>query len=136
MRIGFPGDVESLVSLAYHRRWCTPANREGWLRKSIVSRYNLSMQVTVEIPDQFVPYIVPEGTDAARRLLEDSVAASYRERRLTMEQVRQLLGFATRMEVDPFLQRYEIYDYSVNDLREDMAGLDNLLGARPKRKIA
>jgi hypothetical protein len=69
-------------------------------------------------------------------LLEDSVAASYRERRLTMEQVRQLLGFATRVEVDPFLQRYEIYDYSVNDLREDMAGLDDLLGARPKRKIA
>jgi hypothetical protein len=53
-----------------------------------------------------------------------------------MEQVRQLLGFATRVEVDPFLQRYEIYDYSVNDLREDMAGLDDLLGARPKRKIA
>jgi hypothetical protein len=94
------------------------------------------MQVTVDIPDQFVRYIVPEGTNAGRRLLEDSVAASYRERRLTMEQVRQLLGFATRMEVDPFLQRYEIYDYSVNDLREDMAGLDDLLGARPKRKIA
>jgi hypothetical protein len=94
------------------------------------------MQVTVDIPDQFVRNIVPEGTDAARRLLEDSVAASYRERRLTMEQVRQLLGFATRMEVDPFLQRYEIYDYSVDDLREDMAGLDDLLGARPKRKIA
>jgi hypothetical protein len=94
------------------------------------------MQVTVDIPDQFVRYIVPEGTNAGRRLLEDSVAAYYRERRLTMEQVRQLLGFATRMEVDPFLQRYEIYDYSVNDLREDMAGLDDLLGARPKRKIA
>ena len=94
------------------------------------------MQVTVDIPDQFVRNIVPEGTDAARRLLEDSVAAAYRERRLTTEQVRQLLGFATRMEVDPFLQRYEIFDYSVDELREDMAGLDDLLGARPKRKMA
>ena len=89
------------------------------------------MQVTVEIPDSFVPYLVPEGKDAARRLLEDTVAAAYRERRLTMEQVRQILGFATRMEVDPFLQRYEIYDYTVDDLREDMAGLDELLGSRP-----
>ena len=53
-----------------------------------------------------------------------------------MEQVRQLLGFATRMEVDPFLKRYQIYDYTVDDLREDMAGLDNLLGARPERKTA
>jgi hypothetical protein len=94
------------------------------------------MQVTVEIPDRFVSHIVPEGTDAARRLLEDSVAASYRERRLTTEQVRQLLGFATLMEVDPFLKRYEIYDYTVDDLREDMAGLDDLLGARPDRKSA
>ena len=94
------------------------------------------MQVTVDIPDQFVSHIVPEGADAARQLLEDSVAASYRERRLTLEQVRQLLGYATRIEVDPFLKRYEIYDYTADDLREDMAGLDDLLGARPKRKTA
>jgi hypothetical protein len=94
------------------------------------------MQVTVEIPDQFVPFIVPEGKDAERRLLEDTVASAYRERRLTMEQVRQLLGFATRMEVDPFLQRYEIYDYTVEDFQQDMVGLDELLGARSKHKIA
>jgi hypothetical protein len=89
------------------------------------------MQVTVEIPDSFVPYLVPEGKDPARRLLEDTVAESYRERRLTMEQVRQLLGFATRIEVDPFLQRYEIYDYTVEDLEENMAVMDRLLGSKP-----
>jgi Uncharacterised protein family (UPF0175) len=94
------------------------------------------MQVTVEIPDRFVPNIVPEGADAARRLLEDSVAAAYRERRLTGEQVRQILGFATRMDVDPFLQRYGICDYTEQDLRDDMAGLDDLLGVRPNRKSA
>ncbi|MGH9344985.1 MAG: UPF0175 family protein [Terriglobia bacterium] len=94
------------------------------------------MQVTVEIPDRFAPYVVPEGVDAARRLLEDSVAAAYREHRLTVEQVRQILGFATRAEVDPFLHRYEIYDYTVEDLREDMAGLDDLLGPRSNRKTA
>jgi hypothetical protein len=81
------------------------------------------MQVTVEIPDQFASFLVPEGTEAGRRLLEDTVAAAYRERRLTMEQVRQILGFATRMEVDPFLQRYEIYDYTVEDFKEDMAAM-------------
>jgi hypothetical protein len=101
-----------------------------------VPRYNVGMQVTVEIPDQFVPLLVPPGTEASRRLLEDSVAAAYRERRLTMEQVRQILGFATRMEVDPFLLRYEIYDYTVEDLKEDMAALDELLGPRQSRKTA
>lgn len=94
------------------------------------------MQVTVEIPDRFVANIVPEGTDAARRLLEDSVAAAYRERRLTVEQVRQVLGFATRMEVDPFLQRYDISDYTAEDLRKDMAAFDDLLGPRANRKSA
>jgi hypothetical protein len=94
------------------------------------------MQVTVEIPDQFVPHILPEGTDGARRLLEDSVAASYRDRRLTADQVRELLGFATRMDVDPFLKKYEIYDYTTEDLKQDMAALDDLLGARREPKTA
>ena len=30
------------------------------------------MQVTVEIPDQFVQHLVPNGRDAARSLLEES----------------------------------------------------------------
>jgi hypothetical protein len=88
------------------------------------------MQVTVEIPDQFVSNIVPEGTNAARRLLEDTVASAYRERRLTMEQVRELLGFDTRMEVDPFLQRYEIFDYTVEDFEKDMATMDRWMQSR------
>jgi len=74
------------------------------------------MQVTVEIPDEFAALVVPAGADPARLVLENSVAEAYRNRRLTMEQVRQILGFASRMEVDPFLQRYEIYDYTMEDL--------------------
>ena len=88
------------------------------------------MQVTVDIPDQFAPLIVPEGMDASRRLLEDTVAEAYRERRLTMEQVRQILGFGTRMEVDPFLQKYEIYDYTVEDLEQDLASMELWMKAR------
>jgi Uncharacterised protein family (UPF0175) len=88
------------------------------------------MQVTVDIPDEFVAQLVPAGSDPARLLLEDSVAAAYRDRRLTMEQVRQILGFATRMEVDPFLQKYEICDYTVEDLKQDIATLDQLLAKK------
>jgi len=85
------------------------------------------MQVTVEIPDEFAAQLVPAGSDPARLVLENSVAEAYRSRRLTMEQVRQILGFATRMDVDPFLQKYEIYDYTVEDLKQDFATLDRLL---------
>lgn len=84
------------------------------------------MQVTVEIPDEFAALLVPAGSDPARLVLENSVAEAYRHRRITMEQVRQILGFATRMEVDPFLQKYEIYDYTVEDLAEDIAAFDRL----------
>lgn len=84
------------------------------------------MQVTVEIPDEFASQLVPAGSDPARLLLEDAVAAAYRDKRLTMEQVRQILGFATRMDVDIFLQKYDICDYTVDDYERDMATLGRL----------
>ena len=94
--------------------------------------YSLIMQVTVEIPDQFVEQLVPAGRDAARLLLEESVAGAYRNGRLTMEQVRQLLGFGTRMQVDAFLQQHEVYDYTVEDLDKDMATLNRVLAAKSR----
>jgi Uncharacterised protein family (UPF0175) len=89
--------------------------------------YAQAMQVTVEIPDQFVRHLVPAGRDAGRSLLEESVAGAYRDGRLMMEQVREILGFGTRMQVDAFLQQHEIYDYTVEDLDKDMATLDRVL---------
>lgn len=85
------------------------------------------MQVTVEIPDEFAAQLVPAGTDPARLLFENSVAEAYRSRRLTMEQVRRILGFATRMEVDPFLLKHEIYDYTVEDLESDIRTMNEFL---------
>jgi hypothetical protein len=94
--------------------------------------YALFMRVTVEIPDQFIQHLVPAGQDAARALLEEAVAGAYRDGRLTMDQVRRLLGFGTRMQVDAFLQAREIYDYTVDDLDKDMATLDRLLATKTR----
>jgi len=66
------------------------------------------------------------GCDAARSLLEESVAGAYRDGRLTMEQVRELPGLPTRMHVDVFLQRHAIYEYTAEDLNADMATLDRV----------
>jgi len=84
------------------------------------------MQVTVDIPDKFVEHLLPAGRDAARTLLEESVAGAYRDGRLAMDEVRQLLGFGTRIEVDAFLQRHKIFDYTITDLDAAMAALDHL----------
>jgi hypothetical protein len=65
-------------------------------------------------------------------MLEEAAARAYRDGRLTMDQVRQLLGFGTRMQVDAFLQQHEVYDYTVEDLSKDMATLDRLLSTKPR----
>jgi hypothetical protein len=88
------------------------------------------MQVTVEIPDHLLQHLVPQGRDAARSLLEESVAGAYRDGRLTMEQARQLLGFGTRIQVDAFLREHQIFDYDVEDLNRDTATLDRLLARK------
>jgi hypothetical protein len=84
------------------------------------------MQVTVDIPDELAAVLVPSGINAARRLLEDHTAQAYREGKLTVEQVRLILDLPSRMDVDPFLMRYQIYDYTVEDLEEDLANLRRL----------
>ena len=84
------------------------------------------MQVTVDIPDELVGLLAPAGEDLPRRLLEDRVAQVYREGKLTTEEVRRVLGLASRLEVDPFLLRYGIFDYTVEDFREDVANLKRL----------
>jgi len=84
------------------------------------------MRITVEIPDDLADKLVSAGVDPARILLEDFAVESYRAGKLTMEQVRRLLGFGTRFEVDAFLQQRHIYDYTVLDLEQDLATLDRL----------
>ncbi len=94
------------------------------------------MQIVVDIPDQFLQQIIPAGGDASRLLLEEAIASAYRNRGLTIEQVRQLLGFGTRMQVDAFLQQHEIYDYTVEDLDHDTATLDRLFSRELKQSPA
>jgi len=88
--------------------------------------YREAMTVTVEIPDIVAGDIVPEGIDAARKILEDAVAQAYREGKLTTYQVQMALGLPTRMHVDPFLLKYEIYDYTVEMLEKDLKTLESL----------
>jgi hypothetical protein len=90
------------------------------------------MRVTVEIPDDLVRKVISPDGDPARILLEDFAAESYRAGKLTMDQVRELLGFATRMQVDAFLQQHQVFDYTVQDFEKDLATLDRLMGPATK----
>ena len=45
-----------------------------------------------------------------------------------MEQARQLLGYGTRMQVNAFLQKHEISDYTIEEFERDMANHERLFG--------
>lgn len=90
------------------------------------------MRIIVEIPDELAQEIAPLGADPARILLENFAVESYRAGTMTMEQIRHLLGFSTRMQVDALLQEHQVYDYTVQDLEKDLATLHNLESKRSR----
>lgn len=76
------------------------------------------MRITVEIPDVLAQQIASLNGVPGRILLENFAAESYRAGKITMEQIRQLLGLDTRMQVDAFLQAHQVYDYTVEDCKK------------------
>ena len=84
------------------------------------------MQVLVEIPEVCAAAFWPGALAGGRFLVVVGGGAAYGAPRRTTEQVRRILGFATRMDVDGFLLRHEVYDYTLEDLDADMAVLERL----------
>lgn len=84
------------------------------------------MVVTIELPEELASKIAVPGADLSRLALEALVAESYRAGKLTMEQVRRILGYGTRMQVDQFLSQHNIFDYTVADVAQDRKTLLHL----------
>jgi hypothetical protein len=61
------------------------------------------MNVTVPIPDDLAARL-GNGADLERRVLEALALEEYRAGRLTRPELRRLLGYATRGELDGFLK--------------------------------
>ena len=84
------------------------------------------MQITIELPEDIVVRLESKWKDVPRAALESLALEAYRSRALTAAQVRRLLGFQTRMEVDAFLKAHEIFDYSAVDFEQDRETLRDL----------
>jgi len=75
------------------------------------------MQITVELPDDVAQGLEAQVKNLPRALLESFALEGYRSGKLTEEQVRKILGYGTRMQVDGFLKEHGVYlDYTVEDL--------------------
>ena len=78
------------------------------------------MQITLELPDDVAQGLEAQMKDLPRALLEGFALEGYRSGKLTEEQVRKILGYGTRMQVDGFLKEHGVYlDYTLEDLDRD-----------------
>lgn len=85
------------------------------------------MDLTVVIPDDLAGILQATGGDLSRRALEGFALEEFKARRISKAQLRRLLGFETRYELDGFFKAHEIWaDYSVEDLRRDVSTLARL----------
>jgi Uncharacterised protein family (UPF0175) len=77
------------------------------------------MEVAIQIPDPVVKRLQERWGDLPRRVLENVVLEGFRERILTTEELRQLLGFETKFEVHAFLKEHNVPFYTLADLEHD-----------------
>ena len=84
-------------------------------------------QLILEIPDELSAFLAGFGTDLHRAALETIAAEAYRENKVSMSQLRRLLGYKTRMQVHAFLKGHGVYlRYGVADLEHDRQAGDAL----------
>lgn len=76
------------------------------------------MTIDVSIPEDI---LTSEGEDVARRVLERVSLEGFKSGKLTIAQVRRILGFETRMQVHEFLAAHGVpwVDYSVEDAERE-----------------
>jgi predicted HTH domain antitoxin len=84
------------------------------------------MTIPIDLPEDIARDLAP-NEDITRAVLEAIALEGYRSGKLTQAQVRRLLGYETRMEVDGFLKEHGIYlEYTEEDLKREAAVSDRL----------
>ena len=86
------------------------------------------MDVTMHIPDDLADSLCSGGADLARRAMEAFALEEYRSGRISKAQLRRLLGFQTRYELDGFLKSHEVWEeIDLDELNHQMQDLRNLV---------
>jgi predicted HTH domain antitoxin len=89
------------------------------------------MQVTFDIPDTLADQLIAAGKDPARAALEALALEGYRTGQLYEEQVRRILGYESRFQVQALLKQHGIpLDYTIADFEQDMQTLNTLLSGK------
>jgi len=87
------------------------------------------VEVTVTIPEDIAAQLHTKWQDLPRAALERLALEAYRAGTLTTAQLRRLLGFESRYELDGFLKNAGIYlDYDLEDLKRDLETIRKVRG--------
>jgi len=81
----------------------------------------------VQIPDDLARRMSISGGDLSRRALEALALEEFKGGHITRPELRRLLGFASRYELDEFLRAHDVNeDYTLQDLEQELEGLRRL----------
>ena len=84
------------------------------------------MNVTVSIPDKFIPGTGPD-VDISRRMLEAYAIENYRQVRLSLGQLSELLDLSID-EANAFLKEHQVpLNYTMDDLDADLRAVEMFL---------
>jgi predicted HTH domain antitoxin len=82
------------------------------------------MDITIQIPDELANRF---GADVPRRALEALALEEFKSGHLSLAELRRMLGFRTRHQLDGFLKSHGVWaDYTVDDFRLDIETLQRL----------
>ena len=91
------------------------------------------VQITLDLPEDIAQGLEAKWKDLPRAALESLALEAYRCHALTAAQIRRLLGFETRMQVDAFLKQNEVYDFTAADFEQDRETLRHLRAMEAQR---
>ncbi|HVF61644.1 MAG TPA: UPF0175 family protein [Thermoanaerobaculia bacterium] len=79
------------------------------------------MEITIQVPDSLADRLRASWQDLPRHALEALAADAYRQGLLTAAEVQEVLGIASRYELDGFLKQAGAFlQYTAQDLEEDV----------------
>ncbi|MBZ5624653.1 MAG: UPF0175 family protein [Acidobacteriia bacterium] len=86
------------------------------------------MDLTIQIPDELAGRLAAEGSgDLARRALEGFALEEFKIGHITKPELRRLLGFETRYELDGFLKAHQVCEeYTLEDFERERDALKSL----------
>lgn len=78
------------------------------------------MNLELQIPEEAARLLKAQYPDLPRAALEALALDGYRSMRFSDGQLRQMLGFSSRMQVHAFLKEHGVHlHYSLDDLEQD-----------------